>query len=127
MNIKMALVQALIAFVVIFIVAHFLMDRPADVASLYGAVAALTMGLMMGYLARDATEHVPGVTVKQAADAAAALLGGTPAPKLDGSIAVHTGFNYFWIDILVAPAKDGVTLRGSSNHIRAVKAKLTKL
>lgn len=124
MNFRFALMQGLMAFVVIFAVTNLLLGRPVDTALIYASVAAVVMGLTMGYLSRDVTEHVTGATPKQAADAAVALLGGTQAQNPDGSITVQTGFNYFWLAVNVAPSKDGVTLRGSANHIRYVKAKL---
>lgn len=124
MNLKFALMQALMAFVVIFAITHFLLGRPVDVALIYACAAAAVMGPLMGYLSRDVTEHVPGKTPKQAADAAVAVLGGAQTPNLDGSITVETGFNFFWLELRAEPANDGVTLRGSANHIRYVKAKL---
>jgi hypothetical protein len=117
--------QALMAFVVIFAVTNIFLERPLDMALLYGGVAALIMGPLMGYLSRDVVDFVPGTTPLRAADAAVALLGGTQSPNADGSVTVQTGFNYFWLTVHVSPAKDGVTLKGSANHIRYVKAKLT--
>lgn len=125
MNLKFALMQALLAFTVIFIVTHFLMGRSIDLALVYASVAGLVMGPTMGYLTRASIERVSGVTPKQAADAAVSVLGGTQTPNLDGSITVQMGFNYFWLALRAEPSKDGVILRGSANHIRYVRAKLT--
>jgi hypothetical protein len=125
MNLKFALMQALMAFVVIFVVTHFLLGRSIDLGLTYASVAGLVMGPLMGYLSRSVTERVAGATPKQAADAAVAILGGMQTPNLDGSITVQTGFNHFWLELRAEPVKDGVILRGSGNHIRFVKAKLT--
>jgi hypothetical protein len=124
MNLKFALMQSVLAFVVIYCVTHFLFRYPNEIALIYGGFAALIMGALMGYLSRDVVEHVAGVSPKQAADAAIAVLGGTQTPEPNGAFTVQTGFNYFWIAITCSPAKGGVDLRGSANHIRYVKHKL---
>jgi hypothetical protein len=124
MNFKFAAMQALIAFVAIFCVALFVLGHPVDWAFLYGGFAALLMGPVMGFLMRDVTEHVPGATPKQAADAAIAMLGGTLTPQSNGAFVVQTGFNYFWLEISCAPVSGGVELRGPANHIKYVKRKL---
>lgn len=124
MNFSFALMQALMAFVAVFAITNVLLERPVDIALLYAGFAAIVMGLTMGYLSRAVTETVPGVTPKQAADAAVALLGGTQIQNPDGSITVQTGFNSFWLALQVLPAPGGVSLRGSTTHIRHVKFKL---
>jgi hypothetical protein len=125
MNLKFALMQALLAFVVIYTVSHFLLGRPNEIALIHGGAAAAIMGLLMGYLSRDTTEHVSNVTPKQAADAAVAVLGGVQSHEPNGAIRVQTGFNYFWLAVTISPSKGGVDLRGSANHIRYVKNRLT--
>ena len=125
MNLKFALMQALLAFVVIYIVSHFLLGRPNEVALTYAGVAAAIMGPLMGYLSRDVVEHVAGATPQQAADAAVAVLGGDQSHEPNGAIKVQTGFNYFWLEVTCTPVRGGADIRGSANHIRYVKAKLT--
>lgn len=124
MNLRFELMQGLMAFVAIFTVSNVLLGRSIEEALGYALAGGFVMALTMGYLSRDVTEHVANVSVPQAADAASSLLGGSQTPNPDGSITVQTGFNYFWLSVRIEPAKGGVTLRGSANHIRHVKYKL---
>lgn len=124
MNLRFELMQGLMAFVAIFTVTNVLLGRSIEEALVYALAGGFVMALAMGYLTREVTEHVPGATVQTAATAASSLFAGTQTVNPDGSIMVQTGFNYFWIAMRIEPAQDGVTLRGSSIHIRQIKYKL---
>lgn len=95
-------------------------------ALLYSCVAAATMFVTFGYMARTVSAEVKGATAQRAADVIAARFKIGMAPLHGGGLRLTGGANFFWAPVDVTPTVHGVILRGPGNIVAFMKAQLAK-
>lgn len=126
MNFLAGSASAAFAFVFMMAMTTFIMGKGMDEAVLYSLVAAATLFVVFGFMARDISADVKGATAQQAANVVGAKFKIGLAPLPGGRLQLTGGANFFWAPVIVTPTSTGVTLRGPANIVTFIKTALEK-